>query len=49
METAEKTRRALAEVIHNSWSIEPFDPDRHPEDLTAADAVIDAYPVLLKI
>lgn len=36
----------LAEIIHNSWSVEPFNPDRHPEDLAAANAVIAAFPQL---
>ena len=37
-------RRRLAEVIHNSWSIEPFDPELHTEDWATADAVIAAFP-----
>jgi hypothetical protein len=36
----------LAKIIHDSWSVEPFDPVKHPEDLTAADAVIAAFPCI---
>ena len=37
-------RRRLAVIIHESWSAEPFDATRHPEDLQAADAIITAFP-----
>lgn len=40
-------RIKLAVIIHNSWSVEPFNEALHPEDLTAADAVIHAFPQLL--
>lgn len=42
-----ETQRKLAEIIHNSWSLDPFDPDRDSEDWTAADAVIAAFPQVL--
>ena len=37
-------RRKLAQIIHDAWSVEPFDDARHTEDLAAADAVIAAFP-----
>lgn len=41
-------RERLARVIHDSWSIEPFDPAKHPEDYTTADAVIAAFPQIAR-
>lgn len=40
----DQIRMKLAEVIHNSWSVEPFDEVQHPEDLVTADAVLAAFP-----
>jgi hypothetical protein len=42
------TVRKIAEIIHNSWSTEPFDMNRDSEDLDAAVAVIAAFPKLSK-
>lgn len=44
----DEARRRLARVIHESWSVEPFDPDRHSEDFASADAVIAAFPAIVE-
>jgi hypothetical protein len=40
----EQARERLARIIHDSWSIEPFNPRVHSEDYAAADAVLSAFP-----
>lgn len=40
----EQARERLARIIHDSWSIEPFNPSVHSEDYAAADAVLAAFP-----
>ena len=40
------SRERIARIIHDSWSVEPFDAVRHAEDWAAADAVLAAFPQL---
>ena len=44
----DEARRRLAKIIHNSWSVQPFNPERDSEDWIAADAVIAAFPAILE-
>jgi hypothetical protein len=44
----DQTRERLARIIHDSWSVEPFHPELHSEDWAAADAVLAAFPHIVR-
>ena len=39
-------RETIARITHDTWCVEPFDPQRHTEDWAVADAVLAAFPAI---